>query len=281
LNYVFLFQIPAYKEVVMINDFSFRVLDQCATITFTRPDKANAFHPRMIKPLRRLFLEIKGNDDIRAVLIRGEGKHFMAGGDLESIQDYGAMSPAEVAEFGENPIHDYNMMIQTMQRLDQPVVASVQGGAAGAAMGFIGACDLVIAADTSFIWAAHILHGGSNDGLTTYFLPRHIGLRRSLQMALLGDRVTASEAKDMGLVNFVVPEAALADETQKLIKRLVEGPTRGYGLIKKLMYESLQNSMMEQGTMEAQAYGEAMQTEDVPEGLKAFFEKRKPRFKGR
>ncbi|MFA5632017.1 MAG: enoyl-CoA hydratase/isomerase family protein [Porticoccaceae bacterium] len=265
----------------MSQDFTFAVQDGCAIITFSRPEKANAFHPRMIAPLRKIFLELRERDDVRVVLIRGEGKHFMAGGDLESISDYGSMTKAEVAEFGENPIHDYNFMIQTMQRLDQPVVASVQGGAAGAAMGFIGACDLVIAADTSFIWAAHILHGGSNDGLTTYFLPRHIGLRRSLQMALLGDRINAQEAKDMGLVNFVVPEAQLQEETEKLVKRLVSGPTKGYGLIKKLMYASQQNSMMEQGTMEAQSYGQAMQTEDVPEGLKAFFEKRKPNFKGK
>jgi len=265
----------------MSQDFTFAIQDGCATITFSRPEKANAFHPRMIAPLRKIFLELREREDVRVVLIRGEGKHFMAGGDLESIADYGSMTKAEVAEFGENPIHDYNFMIQTMQRLDQPVVASVQGGAAGAAMGFIGACDLVVAADTAFIWAAHILHGGSNDGLTTYFLPRHIGLRRSLQMALLGDRITAQEAKEIGLVNFVVPEAELQAETEKLVKRLVVGPTKGYGLIKRLMYASFQNSMMEQGTMEAQSYGQAMQTEDVPEGLKAFFEKRKPNFKGK
>jgi len=265
----------------MSEDFSYIVKNGCANITFTRPEKANAFHPRVIAPLRKAFLDIGNRDDVRVVLIRGEGKHFMAGGDLESISDYGAMSKAEVAEFGENPIHDYNFMIQTMQRLDQPVIASVQGGAAGAAMGFIGACDIVIAADTAFIWAAHILHGGSNDGLTTYFLPRHIGLRRSLQMALLGDRMSACEAKEIGLVNFVVPESDLQTETQKLVARLAKGPTKGYGLIKKLMYASLQNSMMEQGTLEAQSYGRAMQTEDVPEGLKAFFEKRKPDFKGR
>ena len=131
----------------MSQDFTFAVQDGCATITFSRQEKANAFHPRMIAPLRKIFLELREREDVRVVLIRGEGKHFMAGGDLESISDYGSMTKAEVAEFGENPIHDYNFMIQTMQRLDQPVVASVQGGAAGAAMGFIGACDLVVAAD--------------------------------------------------------------------------------------------------------------------------------------
>ncbi|MFA5630642.1 MAG: enoyl-CoA hydratase-related protein [Porticoccaceae bacterium] len=265
----------------MSDDFSYVVAEGCATISFTRPEKANAFHPRIIAPLRRAFLDIAARDDVRVVLIRGEGKHFMAGGDLGTMGDFQSLTKAEIAALGEDPIHEYNFMIETMMRLDQPVVASVQGGAAGAAMGFIGACDLVIAADSAFIWAAHILHGGSNDGLTTYFLPRHIGLRRSLQMALLGDRMSAAEAKDIGLVNFVVPEQELAAETRKLVARLAAGPTKGYGLIKKLMYASLQNSMMEQGTLEARSYGTAMQTEDVPEGLKSFFEKRKPAFKGR
>jgi len=265
----------------MSDDFSFAIDDGRATITFTRPEKANAFHPRIIPHLRGIFLELSRRDDVRAVLIRGDGKHFMAGGDLETIENLDSFSPREIAEFGENPIHDYNLMIQTLHRLDQPVVASVQGGIAGAAVGLIGACDLVIAADTAFFWAAHILHGGSNDGLLSYFLPRHVGLRKALELALLGDRLSAADAKSLGLINFTVPEENLAGETDKLMQRLAKGPTRGYGLIKKLMYASLRNSMMEQGTMEVESYGKALLTEDVAEGLQAFFDRREPEFKGR
>jgi 2-(1,2-epoxy-1,2-dihydrophenyl)acetyl-CoA isomerase len=206
----------------------------------------------------------------------------MAGGDLSTIVDFDKLTDAERTRMGEAPILDYVHMVRVMQRLDKPVVASVQGGVAGAAVGLIAACDLVIAADTSFYWAAHILHGGSNDGLLTYFLPRQIGLRKTLEMALLGERVPAAEALRLGLINFVVPEAELAAETQKLVERLCKGPTLGYGLVKKLVYASFDNTMAEQGRLEAESYGgRALHTADVKDGLKAFFERRPPRFEGK
>ena len=262
-------------------DFAVAIAEGVATITFTRPAKANAFHPRMIPALRTFFTELGHRPDVRLVLICGEGEHFMAGGDLATIVDLDRAADAERTELGESTIQDYIIMVRTMQRLDQPVVASVQGGVAGAGMGFTGACDLIIAADTAFFWAAHILHGGSNDGLLTYFLPRHIGLRRALEMALLGDRITATAAKDFGLVNFVVPEADLETETARLVARLATGPTLGYGKIKRLMYASFQHSMYEQGAMEAESYAAALHTADVQDGLRAFFEKRPPNFRGR
>lgn len=255
--------------------------DAVCTLTFTRPEKANAFHPRMIPELTRLFVELGHRPDIRVVVIKGEGKHFMAGGDLEVIVDLDKAERGERTRFGEEPIHQYNIMARAMQRLDKPVIASVQGGVAGAAVGLVGACDMVICADTSFFWAAHILHGGSNDGLLSYFLPRHIGLRKALEMALLGDRIGATEMQRLGFVNFVVPEAELGAETDKLVARLAKGPTRGYGMIKRLMYASLGNSMEEQGRLEAESYGQILHTEDVKDGLKAFFEKRPPNFEGR
>jgi 2-(1,2-epoxy-1,2-dihydrophenyl)acetyl-CoA isomerase len=253
-----------------------------ATITFNRPTKANAMHPDQNALMRNFLYEVERKPEIRCVLLKGNGKHFMAGGDLETIVNIDKLTDAERTGQGEVPIWDFVHMARVMQRLDKPVVASVQGGVAGAAVGLIAACDLVIAADTSFYWAAHILHGGSNDGLLTYFLPRHIGLRKSLEMALLGERVYAPEAKQLGLINFVVPEAELQNETSKLVDRLCKGPTLGYGLIKKLMYASFGNSMAEQGALEAELYGgSALHTADVKDGLKAFFERRPPNFQGK
>jgi 2-(1,2-epoxy-1,2-dihydrophenyl)acetyl-CoA isomerase len=253
-----------------------------ATITFNRPDKANAMHPDQNALMRDFLYEVERKPEIRCVLLKGNGKHFMAGGDLETIVNFDKLTDAERTRQGEVPIWDYVHMARVMQRLDKPVVASVQGGVAGAAVGLIAACDLVIAADTSFYWAAHILHGGSNDGLLTYFLPRHIGLRKSLEMALLGERVYAPEAKQLGLINFVVPEAELQNETKKLVDRLCKGPTLGYALIKKLMYASFGNSMAEQGALEGELYGgSALHTADVKDGLKAFFERRPPNFQGK
>jgi len=260
----------------------FEIQGKVATITFNRPDKANAMHPDQNILMRDFLYEIERRPDIRCLLLRGNGKHFMAGGDLESIVHIDELTPAERARFGELPILDYVNMVRVMQRLQKPVVASVQGGVAGAAVGLIAACDFVIAAETAFFWAAHILHGGSNDGLVSYFLPRQIGTRRALEMCLLGERVKAPQAKEMGLVNFVVPEADLAAETAKFVERLSNGPTLGYGLIKKLIYASLGNSLETQGALEADLYGgQALHTTDVHDGLKAFFERRAPKFEGK
>jgi 2-(1,2-epoxy-1,2-dihydrophenyl)acetyl-CoA isomerase len=160
-------------------------------------------------------------------------------------------------------------------------VASVQGGVAGAAVGLVAACDLVIAADNTFFFVAHVLHGGSNDGLTTFFLPRQIGVRKTLELALLGERITGAQAHELGLVNFLVPAAELAAETQKLVDRLCAGPTRAYGLIKALVDSSFGNSMEAQGRLEAETYGKAAMTEDLVEGIGAFLGKRTAQFRGR
>jgi 2-(1,2-epoxy-1,2-dihydrophenyl)acetyl-CoA isomerase len=270
------------QQPVFENHPIFEIEGPLATITFNRPDKANAMHPVQNEKMRDFLYEVRYKPEIRCVLLRGNGKHFMAGGDLDSIVGFDKRRPAERAREGEVPIHEFATLARMMTKLEKPVVASVQGGVAGAAVGLISACDFVIAADTAFFWAAHILHGGSNDGLVSYFLPRQIGLRRALEMCLLGERLSAAQAKEFGLVNFVVPEAELAAETTKLVNRLCKGPTLGYGMIKKLMHASLGNSLEEQGALEADLYGgQALHTADVHDGLKAFFERRPPNFEGR
>ncbi len=252
-----------------------------ATITFNRPDKANAMDIRWLAPMTDFLREVEHDAAIRCVLIKGNGKHFMAGGDLEIVQAFISQPAERRAALAEQPIHEYNVMARVMRRLGKPVVASVQGGVAGAAVGLVAACDFVVAAENSFFFVAHVLHGGSNDGLTTYFLPRQIGVRKTLELALLGERITAAQAHDRGIVNFVVPLEQLAAETQKLVDRLVSGPTRAYGLIKNLVDSSFGNSLEAQGRLEAETYGKAAMTDDLVEGIGAFLGKRTPRFQGR
>jgi len=175
----------------------------------------------------------------------------------------------------------FTHIAKIMTRMQKPIVASVQGAVAGAAVGFISACDVVVAAESSFYWAAHILHAGSNDGCVSYFLPRVVGHRKALEMALFGDRVYAQEAKEIGLVNFVVPDDKLEEETQRVVDRFCNGPTVAYGLIKRLYHASWKNSLEEQGMLEGELYGNyAMPSRDAHEGLKAFFEHREPEFTG-
>jgi 2-(1,2-epoxy-1,2-dihydrophenyl)acetyl-CoA isomerase len=252
-----------------------------ATITFNRPDKANALDTRWLQPITEFLRELEHDPAIRCVLLKGNGRHFMAGGDLELVQAFVSQPPERRAALAEPPIHEYNVMVRVMRRLGKPVVASVQGGVAGAAVGLVAACDLVVAAEDAFFFVAHVLHGGSNDGLTTYFLPRQIGIRKTLELALLGERITGRQAHELGLVNFVVPPAELEAETRKLVERLCAGPTRAYGLIKSLVDASFGNSLEAQGRLEAETYGRAAMTEDLVEGINAFLGKRAPGFVGR
>jgi 2-(1,2-epoxy-1,2-dihydrophenyl)acetyl-CoA isomerase len=252
-----------------------------ATVTFNRPDKANALDIPWLIPITQFLRDVEHDPAIRCVLIRGNGKHFMAGGDLGIVKAFVSQPPEQRAALAEAPIHEYNVMVRVMRRMAKPIVASVQGGIAGAAVGLVAACDLVVAADSAFFFVAHINHGGSNDGLTTYFLPRLIGTRKTLELALLGERFSAAKAQEYGLVNFVAPAAELEAETNKLLARLCAGPTTAYGLIKNLVDSSLDNSLEAQGRLEAESYGKAAMTSDLVEGINAFLEKRAPMFSGR
>jgi 2-(1,2-epoxy-1,2-dihydrophenyl)acetyl-CoA isomerase len=252
-----------------------------ASLTFNRPEKANAMDIKWLAPMTAFFKDVERDPAIRVVLLRGNGKHFMAGGDLDTVDALLNETPERRAAMVEAPIHEYNVMVRVMRRMNQPIVASVQGGVAGAAVGLVAACDLAVAADNAFFFVAHINHAGSNDGLTTYFLPRLIGPRKTLELALLGERFDANKAREYGLVNYVVPAADLAAETDKLLKRLSVGPTKTYGLIKNLVDQSLHNSMETQGRLEAESYGKSAMTEDLVEGIRSFLEKRPAKFQGR
>jgi 2-(1,2-epoxy-1,2-dihydrophenyl)acetyl-CoA isomerase len=251
-----------------------------ATLTLNKPDKANAFDPAWLPSMIDFVAAVDTDPAVRCLLLRGNGKHFMAGGDLGSIDETLQKPPIERALRVSAPIHVYNQFGRLLRRMSKPIVASVQGAVAGAAVGLVAACDLVIAADTAFFFVAHVLHGGSVDGLTSYFLPRQIGTRKAMELALLADRLPAAEAQRIGLVNFVVPAAQLESETDKLLQRLAAGPTRAYGLIRNEILASLDNSLEEQGRLEAESYGTASLSGDWMEGLTAFFAKRKPEFKG-
>jgi 2-(1,2-epoxy-1,2-dihydrophenyl)acetyl-CoA isomerase len=264
-----------------VPDLLFETTGPVATLTFNKPDKANALDPAWLPAIAEFFGDIDADPDVRCVLLRANGKHFMAGGDLGTVEETMKLAPHRRAALVSAPIHQYNLLAEIMQGLSKPIVASVQGAVAGAAVGLVAACDLVIAADTTFFFVPHVLHGGSVDGLTTYFLPRQIGVKKTLELALLGDRIAAAEAQRLGLINFVVPAADLVAETSKLVDRLANGPTRAYALIRRQILKSLDNSIEQQGSLEADSYGRAAMTDDWSEGIRSFLDKRKAKFTGR
>ena len=251
-----------------------------ATITFNRPDKANALEVAWLARMTAFLAEVAGDPALRCVVLRGNGKHFMAGGDLEMLGEMARQPAQQRATSASESIRQCNTLIRAMREFPKPIIASVQGGVAGSAVGLVAACDVIVAADNSFFVLAHVSLGASNDGMASYFLARQIGTRKTLEMALLGDRMNAAEAKAHGLVNFVVPAAELDAETQKLAARLAAGPTLAYGLIKALVDAAPHNTLAAQGQLEMELYNKAARSSDLVEGINAVLAKRPARFTG-
>ena len=215
---------------------------------------------------------------VRCVVIRG-GEHFMAGGDLKWFDDLvRSRSPAENRVQFEGFVHEVHALILSVRRMPKPVLASVSGAAAGFGMSLMMACDLVIAADNAYFSLAYALIGASPDGGSTFALPRIVGAKKAMEIALLGERFDAAAAERLGLVNRVVPAAALDQETGKLAARLAAGPSAVYGRTKALLNGSLNASLETQLQREAEAFAQSAAEPDFAEGIRAFVEKRKPQW---
>jgi len=244
--------------------------DGVATLTMNRPDARNALSSEMRAGLDEAFHRCESDDDVRCVVLRGAGEHFMAGGDVKSFASlFAEEEPVDMRDLFLHRIHRLHPIMFAMRRLPKPIIASVRGAAAGAGVSLAACCDLIIAAEDSFFTLAYSLIGTSPDGGSTFALPRAIGAKKAMEMALLGDRIAATDLARFGLVNFVVPADDLADET------------RAYGQAKRLIYGSLENQMERQLQMEAEAFADCAMTDDFREGVTAFVEKRRAVFRGR
>lgn len=171
--------------------------------------------------------------------------------------------------------------VAALRRMDKPVVAAVQGATAGFGVSLTLAADLAIAADDAVLTLAYCHIGASPDGGSTFHLPRAVGMKRAMEIALLGERFGAEDAVRMGLVNRVVPAAELAAEAARLAGRLAQGPTAAYARTKRLLNTSLDNSLAAQLAAESESFAASTMTEDFREGVTAFLEKRPPAFQGR
>ena len=254
--------------------------DGIARITFNRPDVRNAISAELLEALLEFLLSVEQDKAVRCIVISGAGKHFMAGGDVKNFTLTATQSAAQRRLAFEARVHKGGLVFAMMERLPQPIIASVNGFAAGAGLGFVLAADLAIASESAGCLLAHVNIGASPDGSTSYHLPRAIGIKRAKAMALLGDPVDAKTALAYGLVNWVVPEDALRSETDKIARRFVSGPAVALAQAKSLMNHSLGNSLSEQLAAEALSMGRSAASEDFVEGPRAFLEKRKPRFSG-
>ncbi|MAL78381.1 MAG: enoyl-CoA hydratase [Sneathiella sp.] len=264
----------------MTNDLLAEVKDGIATLTLNRPEARNALSMEMRSALYDRLVEYERDDNVRCIIIRGAGEHFQAGGDVKSFSEMASLSPDERLKMFEKRIHTLTPTILTMLRMPKPIIASVRGGAAGFGLSLLLACDMVIASEDAFVTLAYIGIGTSPDGGGTFMLPRVVGMKKAMEIAMLGDRFDAETAKDLGLINFVVPTDDLESETAKLAKRLANGPTVAIGRTKQLLNHSLQHSLEEQLSLEAQGFAFCASSNDWAEGVTAFKEKRRPVYKG-
>jgi 2-(1,2-epoxy-1,2-dihydrophenyl)acetyl-CoA isomerase len=249
-----------------------------ANLTLNRPESLNTLDPEMIEALIAHTAAIGGDDSVRCVVIRGAGRHFMAGGDIRGFAGELGLAPIERRAHFTRMVEHMHAAIENIQRMPHPVVASVHGAVAGFGLSLMCACDLAIAADSSYFTSAYRHLGLTPDGGMSYTLPRTVGLKKAMEIALLGDRFDAAEALRLGLVNRVVTQSELESATRTLALALANGPLLALRNGKRLLNESLSQSLSGQLLAEAESFGACSATADFAEGVRAFLEKRSPRF---
>lgn len=255
----------------------FSIEDNIATITLNRPDAAHAMNPTMARELSRVAITCDESDQVRAVVIRSTGKMFCAGGDLGAFSRAGDNLSALIKEMAG----DLHMGISRLSRMNAPVIAAVNGTAAGAGFSLTIAADLVVSVDTAKYVMAYTNAGLAPDGSSTYFLPRRIGDRRARELMLTNRVLSAEEALHWGIINQVVTEDELDDAVHSLASTIAAGPTLAFGQVKSLLNASFDNGLETQMELESRGIAAMSSTADGAEGITAFLEKRKPNFTGK
>jgi 2-(1,2-epoxy-1,2-dihydrophenyl)acetyl-CoA isomerase len=248
---------------------------QVCYITLNRPDKFNSFCREMAFELHAALAAAENDPEIRCLVISGEGKAFCAGQDLaEAIEDNGIELAQIVAEH-------YNPIIERIRKIEKPVIAAVNGVAAGAGANIALCCDVVLASESASFIQAFSKIGLIPDSGGTFFLPRLIGLQRATALMMTGEKVGAQDAAQMGMIYKVFADDTFMNDALAFATNLANMPTKGLGLTKRLLNESVFNNHEKQLSREGDIQVEAANTYDYSEGVNAFLEKRKPEFKGK
>ena len=260
----------------MSNSILLKIENQIAFITLNRPEVFNSFNREMALSLQSILDDCKTNDEVRAIVITGGGKAFCAGQDLKEVT-----SPELNPGFKKILEEHYNPIILRIRNIEKPIIAAVNGVAAGAGANIALACDIVVANQKAHFIQAFSLIGLIPDSAGTFFLPRLIGFQKATALAMLGNKISAEEAERLGMIYKFVPSEEFEETTQRIALKLANMPTKALGLIKKTFNQSLTNSLEEQLALESKHQIEVAGTEDYAEGVAAFIEKRTPNFKGK
>jgi len=259
-----------------MNSVELKIENNIAQITLNRPEVFNSFNREMALKLQETLDACEENTDVRAIVLTGNGKAFCAGQDLKEVTS-NELNPGFKKILEEH----YNPIIARIRNIEKPIIAAVNGVAAGAGGNMALACDIVVASEKASFIQAFSLIGLIPDSGGTFFLPRLVGFQKASALAMLGDKVSATEAEQIGMIYKVIPEENFGGEVLELALKLATMPTKALGLIKKSFNQSLTNDLNAQLALESKYQIEAAQTDDYAEGVKAFIEKRKPNFKGR
>jgi 2-(1,2-epoxy-1,2-dihydrophenyl)acetyl-CoA isomerase len=254
--------------------------DGAATIELNRPETLNAWNKQFGEDLLAALRHANDDQTVRAVRIIGAGRAFSSGADLRDISG-DDLTPEGRPNVYRALTERYHPIMHAIREMEKPVVAAVNGGAVGIGCSLALCCDFVVACESAYFLLAFVNIGLVPDGGSSLFVPARIGMARAAEMAMLGERVSAAQALDWGLVNRVSPDAELAEQSAALTARLAAGPTRSYAAAKRLLNSQLYANMAEQLELEATLQQEMVSSDDFVEGVSAFLEKRPASFSGR
>lgn len=246
-----------------------------AYITLNRPEKYNSFNREMALALQSHLDDCEKDDTVRCIYLTGAGKGFCAGQDLAEAND------PNTVDFEKIINEHYNPVIERFRRIEKPIIAAVNGVAAGAGANIALACDIVLASESASFIQAFIKIGLIPDSGGTFFLPRLVGMQRAAALMMSGDKVSAAEAVSMGMIYKSYADDAFEAESKKYAQQLAMLPTKGIGLTKRLLNQSYSNDLNQQLELEKEIQVAAGKTSDFAEGVNSFLEKRKPEFKGK
>ncbi len=259
----------------MIKSILLKIENNIGYITLNRPEVFNSFNREMALKLQEILGECESNSQIRVIVLTGTGKAFCAGQDLKEVT-----SPELNPGFKKILDEHYNPIISLIRNIKKPIIAAVNGVAAGAGANIALACDVVVAHEKVNFIQAFSLIGLIPDSAGTFFLPRLIGFQKASALCMLGDKISAEEAERLGMIYKVFALDNFEAEVNKLALKMAKMPTKALGMTKTLLNASITNNLDQQLALESKYQIEAAQTNDYTEGVAAFMEKRQPNFKG-
>jgi enoyl-CoA hydratase/carnithine racemase len=258
------------------NHVLYQVEDHIATITLNRPEARNAFSPEMITLWRDYLGEAKHDNNVRVIIVTGAGDTFCSGGDIRDMAD-GKLKSWDMKNFLWEGVH---RIVLTMEDLDKPVIAAINGAAMGAGLDMAIMCDLRVCSDRAKLAESYIMMGLVPGDGGAFFLPRLVGIAKAMELLLTGDVLDAEEAMRLGMVNRVVPHESLMAEAVKLAAKIAAKPPLATRMMKRAVYQSLSSPLRSHLDYISSQLSLLSQTWDHQEAARAFLEKRKPEFRG-